>query len=174
MSILAYLVIAIAAIVLVIVSLFYIVKGFLILLGWFVKLLPFLIKSAIYWGIVVMVYSVLRIGYDIPALPSAVYPILYFVIMGIILVRRYIKYGFVSGTSGNLGLALLLGGIGSVLETSEEEYKGYVLNKKSKVIHEKCSDSAETISPHHRKALSYSEATQLTVNSEKYRFKKDT
>ena len=82
-----------------------------------------------------------------------VYPLLYSVIMSFILVRRFVKHG-------------------SLFKTSAGDYKGYVLNKKSKVIHEKYSDSEETISSQHRKELSYSEAIELINNNEKYHFKK--
>ena len=155
MSILLYIILVIVAIVLIIVALFYLAKGLLALVCWFFKLLPTLIKAAVFWGILVLLYSIFKTTYDLPAPPSVAYPLLYLVIIAFILVRRYTKHGYVFKSYGSSG----------------GEYKSYVLNKKSKVIHEKYSDSAETISPHHRKELSSSEARDLIANNGKYHFK---
>ena len=157
MSILSYFAIAIAVVVLVIVALFYLVKGLFFLFSLFLRLLPTIIKAAICWGIVVLLCSILQSTNKLPTLPSIVYPVLYFVILGLIVVRRFCKYGsFFKPSSGGYS----------------GDYKGYVLNKKSKVIHEKYSDSEETIGSHHRKEISYSEAMELINNNEKYHFKK--
>ena len=155
MSILWYIILAIAAIILIIVALFYFIKGLLTLMFWFLRLLPTMIKAAIFWGVLVLLYAIFRITYDLPSLPFAVYPLLYLVIIALILVRRYTKHGYVFKSYGSSG----------------GEYKSYVLNKKSKVIHEKYSESAETISPHHRKEISSSEARELISNNGKYHFK---
>jgi len=153
MSVLLYIIIAIAALVLMVVALFYLAKGLLAVMCWFVRLLPTLIKAAIYSAILLLIYSILNSSNYLPSLPAIVYPLLYFVLLGLILVRKYFKYGSIFGPP--MG-----------------DYKNYVLNKKSKVIHEKYSDSEETISSHHRKELSYSEAVDLVNNKENYRFKK--
>lgn len=153
MSILLYVVLAIAAVVLVVVALFYLVKGFFVLLGWFLRLLPTMIKAGIYLAIVTVIWSMLRDRLEVPQPSGVIYLLLYFVILGLILARRYFKHGYIFKPSG--------GG-----------YTSYVLNTKSKVIHEKGSDSAETISPRHRKDVSSWEAHDLVSNSEKYHFKK--
>ena len=155
MSVLLYILLALAGIVLVIVALFYLAKGLLSLFFWFLRLLPTIIKAAIFWGISLLLYAIFKDTYNLPALPAATYPLLYLVIFVLIIVRRYTKRGYVITSYGSSG----------------GEYKGYVLNKKSKVIHEKYSDSADTISPHHRKEVSYSEAQELISNNEKYHFK---
>ena len=172
MSILLYIALAITAVILLIVMLFYIFKGILILVSWILKLIPTMIKAGLYWIVVMIVYSTFIITNDWPRLPGVVYLILYFMIMALIFVRRYIKEGSVFGTSGNLGGTLLLSGLGAIFGASEGDYKGYVLNKKSKVIHEKYSDSVDTISPHNRKEISYSEARELEMKNKKYHFKK--
>lgn len=156
MSILLYVALAIVAVVLVVVALFYLVKGFFVLLGWFLRLLPTIIKAALYLAIVAVIWSMLRDRFEMPQLPGVVYLLLYFVIFGLILVRRYSKHGYIFKPSS--------GGYG--------DYKGYVLNKKSKVIHSKYSDSEGTIGPHHKKELSYSEAMDLINRNGKYHFKK--
>ena len=48
----------------------------------------------------------------------------------------------------------------------------FVLNKRSKVIHDRWSDSVDTISERNRKNISFSEAQDLINNNQKYRFKK--
>ena len=155
MNIFLYILLAIVAIVLIIVALFYLAKGLISLFFGFLRLLPTLIKAAIFWGILLLLYAIFKTTYDLPTLPFAVYPVLYLAIVIYIIVRRYVKHGYVFKSYGSSG----------------GEYKGYVLNKKSKVIHEKYSDSAETISPHHRKEISSSEADELIRNNEKYHFK---
>ena len=154
-TLLYYVVIAIVSIILIIAVLFYLAKGFLILTGWFLRLLPTMIKAAIYLAIVALILSILKDRIKLPKLPMIVYLLLYFVILAFILVRRYVKYGYLFKPSGG-------------------DYKGYVLNQKSKVIHKKYSDSEETISPHHKKEVSYSEAMELINNNGKYHFKKDS
>ena len=161
MSILYYILIAIFSIVLIIVALFYLVKGLLFLFSLFLRLLPTIIKTTICWGIIVLLCSILQFTDKIPTLPSIVYPVLYIVILGLIVIRRFSQYGCFSKPS-----------IGGYSGGYSGDYKGYVLNKKSKVIHEKYSDSEETISSHHRKEISYSEAMELINNNEKYHFKK--
>jgi len=153
MSILLYVILAIAAVVFVVVGLFYLVKGFFVLLGWFLRLLPTLIRAAIYLVIFAVIWSMLKDRFALPRLPGLVYLLLYFVILGLILARRYSKHGY-------------------IFKTSSGGYTSYVLNTKSKVIHERYSDSAETISPQHRKDVSSWEAHDLVNNREKYRFKK--
>ena len=57
---------------------------------------------------------------------------------------------------------------------SRSSYSGgssYVLNKKSGVIHNQWDPSVDTISDHHRKAISYSEAQELVNRQTRYRFK---
>ena len=147
--------IAIAAIVLIIVALFFIIKGLLLLIYWFFMLLPTIIKTTIYWAIIVMVCLALRVMEKIPEIPGVVYLVLYFVIMGLIFARRYAKHGYLVDTSGG-------------------EYQGYVVNKRTKAIHSKYSDSADTISDRNRREVSYSEAMDLVRNNEKYHFKKDS
>ena len=153
MSILSYIAIAIAAVVLIIVALFYLAKGLINLMFLFLRLLPTMIKATIYWAVVVLVCFVLGIADVVPTFPFIVYPLLYVVILGLILVRKFIKQG-------------------SIFDTYYYDGDDYVLNKKSKVIHKKNSGSEETISPHHRKEISYSEARELISNNDKYRFKK--
>ena len=150
-----YIVIAIVSIVFIIIALFYLTKGLLVLTGWFLRLLPTMIKAAIYLAIVALTWSMLKDRINqLPQLPAIVYLVLYFVILGMLLVRRYVKYGY-------------------LFKSSSGDYKGYVLNKKSKVIHRKYSDSEETISPQHKKEVSYSEAMDLINNNKKYHFKQD-
>ena len=153
MSIFEYIIIAIASIVLIIVALFFLIKGLVNLLFLFLRLLPTIIKSAIYWALLTILYFSLRISNIVPELPFLFYFSFYFLIMGLILIRKYIKHG-------------------SIFDTYYVDDKSYVLNKKSKVIHEKHSASEETISPHHRKELSHSEAMDLINNNDKYHFKK--
>ena len=153
MSVLLYIAIAIAAIVLGVVALFYLAKGIITLLCWFLRLIPTLIKAAIYWSLILLLCFVFEITNMLSEFPL-VYPLLYLVIVALILARKFVKQGSVFGASGG-------------------EYKGYVLNKKSKVIHEKYSGSDDSIGSHHRKELSYSEARELVDNGGKYRFKKD-
>lgn len=154
MSILLYIVIAIVAVILVIFALFYLVKGIFILIFWFLKLLPTIIKTTFYWTIAVLFCFVLNLFDKIPPLPNIAYPLLYLIIICLIFVRMFIKHG-------------------SLFSKSGRGYKSYVLNTKSKVIHEKYSDSAETISDAHRKELSYFEALELISNNENFRFKED-
>lgn len=52
-----------------------------------------------------------------------------------------------------------------------DSFKNYVLNKRTGIIHEKWSSTADTISEKHRKELSYSDAQELINKSRKYRFK---
>lgn len=49
---------------------------------------------------------------------------------------------------------------------------GYVLNKKSGVIHERWSDTASTIKDNHRVDISSYDANRLVSRGKKYRFKK--
>ncbi len=72
---------------------------------------------------------------------------------------------------GALFLFLLVIAIGKA--SSDSGYGGgYVLNKKSKVIHPLTSNSVASISDKHRKVLSSSEAFDLIGRGGKYRFKK--
>ena len=50
---------------------------------------------------------------------------------------------------------------------------GYVLNKKSGVIHNSWDSSVDTISYNHKRNISYSEAQDLVNRGTKYRFKQD-
>lgn len=154
MSFLSYIAIAIATIVLGIVALFYLAKGLLALMCWFVSILPTLIKATIFWAILVVLCFALELTDVLPSLPGFIYPLLYVVVLCLISVRKFIKHG-------------------SIFTTSSGEYKGYVLNRKSKVIHDKYSDSGDTVSPHNRKELSYSEASELVRQNDRYRFKKN-
>ena len=156
MTVLLYIIAAIGVIALTITALFYLVKGFFVLLGWFLRLLPTMIKAAMYFAIIALIWSMLKDRFAVPRLPGAVYLLLYFVIIGLILARRYSKHGYIFRPSGG----------------DYQDYKGYVLNKKSKVIHQKYSDSERTIGSHHKKEISYSEAMNLINNNEKYHFKK--
>lgn len=152
MSFLVYFLLGIIAIVLIIVALFYLAKGLLLLLFWFLRFLPTMIKATIYWLVIVLLYAIFWLTNDIPSLPFITFPLLYLALIALIVIRRYAKYGSVFGASGG-------------------EYTSYVLNKKSKVIHDKYSDSAETISPHNRKEITSSEARDLINNNSKYHFK---
>ena len=54
------------------------------------------------------------------------------------------------------------------------DYSGgssYVLNKKTGVIHDRWDSSVDTISEHHRRDISYSEAQELVNRGTRYRFK---
>ena len=153
MTVLSYIAIAILAIILIIVVLFYLAKGLVNLMFLLLRLLPTMIKATIYWAIVVTLCFILEVPNKLPDFPGIIYPLLYLAIFVLLLVRRFVKHGSVFGSSGG-------------------EYKGYVLNKKSKVIHEKYSDSEGTISSHHKRELSYSEAMELINNNGKYHFKK--
>ena len=46
-----------------------------------------------------------------------------------------------------------------------------VLNKKTGVIHDRWDSSVDTISEHHRRDISYSEAQELVNRGTRYRFK---
>ena len=152
MPILLYIIIGIAIVVLIFAGLFYLAKGLLFLLCCFLRLIPTIIKTIAIWAIVALVCSMLQTINKMPTLPGKVYLLLYFLILGFVLVRRFDKYG-------------------SIFKTSEGTYKSYVLNAKSKVIHEKYSDSERTISSHHKIELSDSEARELVNKNNKYRFK---
>lgn len=62
---------------------------------------------------------------------------------------------------------------GSSSGSSNRSYAGYVLNKKSGVIHDRWSDSADEISETHKKYISYSEALELVGRNTRYRFKEE-
>ena len=56
------------------------------------------------------------------------------------------------------------------------DYSGgsdYVLNKKTGVIHDRWDSSVDTISEHHRRDISYSEAQELVNRGTRYRFKQN-
>lgn len=64
---------------------------------------------------------------------------------------------------------------------SDSEYSGgssysgsYVLNKKTGVIHDRWDPSVDTISDHHQRAITSSEAWELVGRGTRYRFKKDS
>lgn len=57
--------------------------------------------------------------------------------------------------------------------SSGSSYDSYVLNKKTGVIHDRWDSSVDTISEHHRRSLSYTEAQDLVNRGTRYRFKRD-
>ena len=57
--------------------------------------------------------------------------------------------------------------------SSGSSYNSYVLNKKTGVIHNRWDDSVDTISAHHQRAITSSEAWDLVNRGTRYRFKQD-
>ena len=79
---------------------------------------------------------------------------------------------FVPGFLDEGGFAIFLVIMAFVRGGSTSGGGGYVLNKKTGVIHDIWSSSADTISEKHRKTISFSEAEDLVNRGTKYHFKK--
>ena len=92
---------------------------------------------------------------------------------------------FVPGFLDEGGLLLVLLII-AIVKSGDSSYSGYsysgsgysggssyVLNKKTGVIHDRWDSSVDTISEHHRRDVSYSEAQELVSRGTRYRFKQD-
>ena len=92
---------------------------------------------------------------------------------------------FVPGFFDEGGLLLLLL-IAAIVKSGGSSYSGYtysgsgysggssyVLNKKTGVIHDRWDSSVDTISEHHRRDISYSEAQDLVNRGTRYRFKQN-
>ena len=92
---------------------------------------------------------------------------------------------FVPGFLDEGGLLLVLL-IMAIVKSGDSGYSGYsysgtgysggssyVLNKKTGVIHDRWNSSVDTISEHHRRDISYSEAQEVVNRGTRYRFKQD-
>ena len=107
-------------------------------------------------------------------------PILFrFIVYSIIALPIWIVLSiFIPGILDEAGFAIVLlcvaiykSGFWGSSDGESSSFSSYILNIKSKIIHDRWSSSAKTISEKHKKPLTTSEANDL-VNSGKYRFRK--
>ena len=92
--------------------------------------------------------------------------ILFLVIMAVLKLRESRNYVWDDISSGSSG-----SGYPRLDYSYGKSYDGYVLNKKTGVIHNRWDSSVDTISEHHRREISYSEAQDLINRGTRYRFK---
>lgn len=78
----------------------------------------------------------------------------------------------IPGPLDEVALLVYLGFLGLRALGSSMGIGGYVLNRKSGVIHDSWDSSVETISEKNRRSISYSEAQDLVDRGTKYRFRK--